>query len=238
MLFDTSQTIDVDMCDAAVDGVVPISSRHVRQANPSHSAAPLSDFSTIRGQVLCGRRLQQVRALQDSILRFGLLAPLTAVRSAGRLVVVDGRLRLAALRRLSFQGRLPEALRRVPFRVASTTEARTPASRAMQNAALYAAVLGRFQQGDGLDAIAERFQIPRECVRDVLSLARLDEAVRRSLFECLISVAQARAFAQIGSRAQQRRVLMRLGPFATPRAIVEAATLVSADTPPRAAIPA
>lgn len=191
--------------------------------NPKTSTrAPLGDFTLLRGQVLCGRRLRQVRALQDSILRFGLLAPLTAVRSGGSLVVVDGRLRLAALRRLAFQGRLPAELREVPFRVASRTEAQAPARRALSNAALYNAVLDRFQQGDALDVIAERFQVSRECVRDVLSLSRLDEAVRRSLFEQLIGVSQALAFAAIPERRVQRRVLLKLGPFATPRAIAEA----------------
>ena len=217
MLLDTSPERD------ALDADIPAAPSSLDTlADTREDRAPLGDFAEVRGQVLCGTRLEQVRALQDSILRFGLLAPLTVVRTAGRLVVIDGRLRLAALRRLSFQGRLPRALLRVPFRVASRTEARDTPGRALRNAALYNAVLTRFRGGDALDAIARRYQIPRRCVRDVLGLSRLDEAVRRSLFETLITVPQARAFATITDTGVQRRVLMQLGPFATPGDIAEA----------------
>ena len=202
------------------------SPRRIKADTPAETA-PLSAFTLVRGQVLCGTRLAEVRALADSIERFGLLAPLTVVRTNGRLVVVDGRKRLAALRRLAFQNRLPASLAHVPFDIAGKVDARARTS-LLSNAPLYAAVLRRFRRGEALDVIARGFHISRAAVRDVLSLARLDEAVRRSLFEHLIAPAQALAFAGIPDPAVQRRVLMQLGPFARPDDIMDAGVRVAA----------
>lgn len=220
-----ADTVDVvDTCDRPAPASVFPLRRSYDQPAPMR-AAP-DEFVLIRGQVLLGRRLAHVKTLQGSIERFGLLAPIVAVRAGGRLVVLDGRKRLAAIRRLAFLGRLPASLKTVPYVLASGSrapthrDASTPAM--LRSRALFAAVMQRFRAGAPLDGIAADLHISRRCVRDVLALARLDEAVRRSLFERLISVVQAQAFATIPDMTRQRRVLMQLGPFADPEDICAA----------------
>lgn len=217
----------------------PRGSHSASAETPLPAFAPYDDFTVLRSQLLCGARLKQVRTLQDSIARFGLLTPIVAVRSAGRLVVVDGRKRLAAIRRLAFQGRLPRSLVRVPYLVAgdlAPDERRAPA--VVCNRELYAAVLERFQGGQALDGIAADFHVSRQCVRDVLSLARLDEAVRRSFFERLIEFGAVRAYAAIPDRGVQRRVLRQVGPFGTPRQIAAAARGAPRPAAPRTLVAA
>lgn len=230
MLLDTSDDVEIDFTDSA-DCAAP-------NRRPRPLSAPLSDFVLMRGQVLHGKRLSDVRTLQHSLVRFGLLTPLTVVRSGHRLVVVDGRKRLAAIRRLSFQGRLPASLRRISYQLASgaqTPAGDAPTAAMLRNPSLFETVTRQFHAGWALDAIARELHISRVCVRDVLGLARLDEAVRRSLFERLIDVAQARAFATIPSRGRQRQVLMQLGPFAEPDDIRQAGHPVVVRSPLQAA---
>jgi len=77
--------------------------------------APVNMFTTLRPRLYVGQLLQDIKSVQASILRFGLLSPIIISRSEGRLVVLDGRKRLAAIRRLDFMGRLPRSLVNIPY---------------------------------------------------------------------------------------------------------------------------
>ena len=196
---------------------------HQQTLIPAH--APVDNFALLRSQVLSGGRLEQIKVLQESIARFGLLSPIVAIRREGRLFVVDGRKRLAALRRLAFQGRLPRSLARVPYLIAESSGVPTRrTARLTSNPELFKAVQSRFASGLAIDAIAQDFHISRQCVRDVLSLARLDEGLRALYFARRIDFAQARAFAAIPVRAEQRRIAALVGIDAEPAAILDAAT--------------
>ena len=63
--------------------------------------APVDMFTTLRPRLLIGGLLQDIKSMQASIRRFGLLSPIVVSRQEGRLVVVDGRKRLAAIKRLT-----------------------------------------------------------------------------------------------------------------------------------------
>ena len=77
--------------------------------------AKLSDFRTPTSKILCGERLSAVTALEASISKSGLLTPLQVTQCGGKLIVIDGKKRLAALRRMRFRGALPPSLANVPF---------------------------------------------------------------------------------------------------------------------------
>jgi len=53
--------------------------------------APVDMFTTLRPRLLIGGLLKDIKAVQASIARFGLLSPIIVSRSNGRLVVLDGR---------------------------------------------------------------------------------------------------------------------------------------------------
>lgn len=196
---------------------------------PSH--APVDNFSLLRNKVLCGKRLRDVRALQDSIMRYGLLSPIIAMKQSGRLVVVDGRKRLAAIKRLQFEGRLPPSLTTIPYLLASdirTTERRAPLI--LANAELYAAVAGRFRAGATVDALTAIFNISHQCARDLLTLSRLTPRIRAAFFSKRLNFPQARAFAAIPDPRDQARLFDQLSALATPNDILASGTSVIAAT--------
>ena len=68
--------------------------------------APLNAFKTLRAPILCGQNLNDVKNLERSILEFGLMSPVIVSVAGKDLVVIDGKKRLAAIKRLSFAGTL------------------------------------------------------------------------------------------------------------------------------------
>lgn len=184
--------------------------------------APVDRFQLLRGRLLTGNRLRDVKALQDSIIRFGLLSPIVAIDRAGHFIVVDGRKRIAAIRRLAFEGRLPRSLTRIPYLL---TDEMTAAERRVpilvSNRDLFAAVLNQFHVGASVTEMADRFCISHQCVRDILSLSRLDPIVRAAFFRRVINFSQARAYAALPDRRAQVMRLRELGPFAMPKRILE-----------------
>ena len=77
--------------------------------------ASVNMFTTLRPKLYIGQTLHDIKAVQASILRFGLLSPIIVSKSEGQLVIIDGRKRLAAIRRLDFMGRLPRSLVNIPY---------------------------------------------------------------------------------------------------------------------------
>lgn len=195
---------------------------------PRH--APVDRFQLLRGRLLTGNRLRDVRALQDSIIRFGLLSPIVAIENAGQLIVVDGRKRMAAIRRLGFEGRLPRSLARIPYLLTddmTAAERRVPIL--VSNRDLFTALLNQFHDGTSVTVMADRFCISHQCVRDILSLSRLDPVLRDAFFQRVINFSQARAYATLPDRRAQVERLRELGPFAMPKEILEETSPAEAE---------
>jgi hypothetical protein len=130
-------------------------------------------------------------------------------------VCPDGRKRLAAIRRLAFEGTLPRSLVRIPYLLVSdlgATDRGTP--RLVSNRELYDTVDRARSQGESVAEIAQTLCVSRQCVRDVLCLRRLAPDLRAAFFGRLIDFAQARAFAALPDRREQMRRFGDLGPFA------------------------
>lgn len=185
-------------------------------------SAPVEKFSLLRRRIFTGPDLADVKTLEASILRFGLLSPLVAAQQNGRLVIIDGRKRFAALRRLAFEGRLPATLKKIPYILASLQSAAESASVLVSSETLYKSVSLRFQEGQDTDMIAKALGISHQCVRDLISLKRVAPAIRKAFYQRQISFEVAKAYAAIPSRARQLILYQRLGQDASAEEILRA----------------
>ena len=177
--------------------------------------APVDMFTTLRPRLLVGRLLLDIKAVQASIARFGLLSPIIVSHANGRLVVVDGRKRLAAIRRLDFMGRLPRSLVNIPYiELEDARHNPSPSPALMSNRDLYVTVTEMFRQNQDIGLIASDLFLTRECVKQVLTLSRLSPRLQRAFFDRTISFESAKAYAAYPGHAVQEQVFMALGPFA------------------------
>ena len=191
--------------------------------NMTHlKTAPVDMFITLRPRVLRGKMLAEIKSVQASIERFGLLSPITVTRHDGKLVVVDGRKRLIAMRRLEFAGRLPRSLVNIPFvEVSDIKSAKSPVPALMSHRELYETVVTFFREHNSVEAIAEALYLSHKDVRAVLTLSHLSPRLRRAFFDRTIDFDQARCYAAMPQVAMQDRVFMALGPFATGQDIID-----------------
>lgn len=184
--------------------------------------APVDMFTTLRSRLFVGRLLQDIKSIQASIARFGLLSPIVVTHSEGRLIIVDGRKRLAAIRRLQFMGRLPRSLVNIPYiELQDARQAVPNAPALMSNRDLYMTVTDMFKTHQDVTKIAQDLYLSRECVKQVLTLARLSSRLRRAFFDRTINFDQAKAYAALPEHKEQERSFMALGPFANSQDILD-----------------
>lgn len=183
--------------------------------------APVNMFTTLRPRLFVGRLLQDIKAVQASIARFGLLSPIVVSRSEGRLIVIDGRKRLAAIRRLEFMGRLPRSLVNIPYvELDDVRQASSKAPALMSNRDLYVTVTDMFRTHQDVDQIASDLFLSRKCVKQVLTLSRLSPRLRKAFFDRTIGFEAAKAYAAFPAHEVQERMFMSLGPFADTKDIL------------------
>lgn len=183
--------------------------------------ASVDMFTTLRPRLLVGQTLQDIKSIQASIARFGLLSPIVVTRSANRLIVVDGRKRLAAIRRLAFAGRLPRALVNIPyFEVKDAKETASDAPSLMSNRDLFNTVTGMFREHHDVTKIAADLYLCRKIVKQVLTLGRLSPRLRQAFFDRTLDFGQAKTYAALPDHKTQDRVFLTLGPFAKDQAIL------------------
>lgn len=191
--------------------------------------ADLSEFRSSTPHILCGEKLQDVKSIQKSILKFGLLNPLVVAGNGNHLLVIDGRKRLAALRRLEFSGLLPRDLGKVPFIIVN--EAKAAVNEVMEdplpllsNAEKYDRFAQLRAEGKDIAEIGETLYASGHFVRKMMSVSRLSETLQKAFFSGTLSLGQASAFAALPNPLDQDNLLHRLGPFVSPadiRAAIE-----------------
>ena len=185
--------------------------------------AKLSDFQAPTTRILFGDRLKDVQQIQHSIAKHGLLNPIRVMQRGKKLVVIDGKKRLAALRRMRFKGCLPRSLVNVPYVIASQNMT-APAQQMglLSNKEKFEETLTLRKQGQSLMEIATTLYVSKQCVKDLLSVSRLSLRLKQAYFGGNISIDQAKAFATIPNRNAQDMLLVALGPFANAPDILRA----------------
>lgn len=187
------------------------------------NTASLADFRAPTTRILFGERLQEVKQIEDSISQHGLLNPLIVMQRGKKLILVDGKKRLAALRRMRFSGDLPRSLVKVPYILVDQEQKfDLDAMGLLSNRERFEEVLRLRQAGMGLMEIASALYISKQCVKDLLSVALLSPRLRQAYFGGSISTQQARAFASLPNLDSQDQLLIALGPFADAPEILKA----------------
>lgn len=205
----------------------------VAAPRPTHSTlcvapdhAPLSQFRSSTPRIWLGAELQAVKDIGASIQAEGLLFPLLVSPHNGRLFVIDGRKRLAALRRLRFLGQLPRSLNTVPYIMTAksdkTSVSTVSVSTVMPRRELYARIKRKSDAGVTVADIAQALHLSRSTVIDVLNIARLSPALREAYWRGDLSLAQVKAFTTLPHHDAQNRLLSLLGPFAAVDTILNA----------------
>lgn len=185
--------------------------------------AKLADFRSPSRRILFGERLREVIQIQSSIAAHGLLNPLIVMRRGTKFIVVDGKKRLAALRRMRFAGELPRSLVEVPYLLIGEKDiAAKDAMSLLSNQERYEQVVALRRKGFGLMEIAAELYVSKNCVKDILQISRLSARLRKAYFGGTISMDQARAFASLPSPDAQDQLLIALGPFANAPEILKA----------------
>ena len=194
--------------------------------------APIEAFIPQRGKIFCGSWLADVKILETSIQKLGLLSPLLVIETRGKFHVVDGKKRLAAIRRLRFMGKLPRHLVRLPYIILKEgMSLESPMASLLTNRELYHHVVDAYREGASFDEIAEHLYLPRQSVREILTLTRLSRRLRSYFFEGHMDLDQAKAYAAMPRRVEQDDVFDRVGAFACPEDILEAAKTPAVTRP-------
>ena len=186
--------------------------------------APVDMFTTLRPRLFTGPLLQDIKSIQASIARFGLLSPIIVTRSGDRLIVLDGRKRLAAIRRLAFAGRLPRSLVNIPYvEVKDAKQTTSDAPSLMSNRDLFTTVISMFRADQDVSKIAADLYLCRKTVKHVLTLGRLSPRLRKAFFDRTLDFGQAKAYAALPDHEVQEAAFLALGPFARDQAILNVA---------------
>ncbi|WP_298916019.1 ParB/RepB/Spo0J family partition protein [uncultured Algimonas sp.] len=187
----------------------------------TNQRAPLERFTLIRAKLLTGPLLHDIRTLRHSIERVGLLSPIVVIPRNGLFVAVDGRKRLAALRGLAFEGRLPDALRTLPYRTLDRRRGGNASYAPLPfDEILFRKVLNHSKTGLDVETIMAKLGISRQTVGDIMSLSRLTGELRGAMFARIIDFDQAYAFAALPTCRRQQEAFERLGPRARPEDIL------------------
>lgn len=193
--------------------------------------AEFSKFKTLLSPLLFGQFLTDVKKIERSILKYGLIMPIIVTESKGQLVVADGKKRLAAIRRMMFAGALPRSLTQIPYiLLADAGKAESYMARLLSTYDIYESVMRLKSQGETVAAIADALFLCRRSVQDIISLSHLAWPIRKAFFKRTLTFEQAKAYATLPDEDEQIAILTALGPFATPDAILSAVRDARYDT--------
>lgn len=186
--------------------------------------ATLSKFRSATPKILCGNLLKDVCKLQISIQRYGIIEPLTVIRNHKRLIVVDGRKRLMALRRLMFNKALPAKLSRVPYRVIeqSSSDAKPRQIKDISLADAYAHIKRQQEKGRSISDIARRARVSKDTIRRVLTIDNLSPRLKNGFLKEQLTAKQALAFATLPNCESQDALYDQLGPHIDDNSVIKA----------------
>ena len=151
-----------------------------------------------------------------SIVKDGLLNPLVVTKQGHKYTVLDGKKRLAVIRKLARKRSLSKAIAKVPCIIQEATAItpvinRRPAL--LSGPELAHQIIVDAQSTTSLASIAQRFECDISVVEDCLSLRSLHPEILMHFNKGAVSLEQASAFATIANMTAQLDLLHQLGPF-------------------------
>jgi len=177
--------------------------------------AELSNFVSKEPKAYCGDALATVKTLEISIFNHGLLNPLIVNVTEGGLVVIEGRKRLMAIRRLKVAGKLPRDLHRIPYvEIGEHVALSNEPLALLSNRDKFMEVGRLHTQGCSIREIASRLYTPVQTIRELLSVAKLSRKLQTEFLTGHLTLKQARAFATLPNTEAQDALMQVLGPFA------------------------
>ena len=185
--------------------------------------APVDKFVHIRPQILTGPLLAEVKTLENSIEHLGLFLPIIVRNYRDKFFIIDGRKRIAAIKRLKFMGRLPHNLDNIPYRSLDTGQSMIEAvPNLITNPKLYHKVMQALDSGHSALETARRFYLSQHCIQQIIILSRLSERLRLLFFNNIFSFQQVKLYAAQPRTRIQDQVFSQIGPLASPNHIRKA----------------
>ena len=182
----------------------------------SYRTAKLSEFRASVPKLLFGKHLKDITDIEASIAQQGLMRPLKVTQSGDKLVVIDGRKRLCALRRMRFKNTLPRSLINIPFVMSTET---VPHVLSAQDQ--YTVFLNMKSKGHSDEAITASLCINSARLHALQSIERLSPRLKTAFLNKAVNLEQAHAFAALGWHKEQDMALMSVGPFASATTILK-----------------
>lgn len=168
---------------------------------------------------------RRIDDLCQHIIATGLLNPLVVIRQNGRYLIVDGKKRFEAIKKMTRLKTLPRALNKVPCIVANNVQ--PPASMEhkpmlLSEQDLVHGILNASKSGKTIKDICHDFACSPETVGKALSIQTLHAKLKLAFTNATINIDQAAAFATLPSPGSQWDLLIQLGPFAADTDIITA----------------
>ena len=192
--------------------------------------AKLSEFRAATPSVLFGQRLKDIKKLESSIAAHGLMRPLKVMLAGNKLIVIDGRKRLAALRRMRFKNTLPRSLVNIPFVLSAQAVPHLHSAQEQFRSMTRLAAKGAIEA-----SIADTLCVSAKQLHMLQSIERLSPRLKKAFLNDTLSLEQAWAFSALPWHEAQDSLLLSIGPCASPHEITDAITRKMALPDPKPA---
>ena len=163
--------------------------------------------------------------ISQSIIEDGLLNPLVCKQKKEKFVVIDGKKRLAAMRRINKAKLLPKSIAKVPCIIHhdetfKSLEPSRPLLLTEQE--LVHRIITAKQSSMPLIDIALKFECDLSIVEQAISLSRVHPEIIRHFNNKIISLKQTAAFSNLEDMEVQLDILNQVGPFVSETNIIKA----------------
>jgi hypothetical protein len=187
----------------------------------SLKTANLSDFKFAPIPLLCGEALNDIKLLARSIQKVGIICPIVVTRVKDKLVVIDGRKRLMALQRLSFDFDEQVSDFKIPYvTVLEFRQGYYNTPDILSSEKVYDHIQKLKSKGFSEQTIAATLGLCRHTVFKISRLSRLSSEVRSAYFQGLLSFDQTIAYGTCPDKQIQTYVFLQIGPLVKANHIV------------------
>jgi len=166
-----------------------------------------------------------IEEISRRIKSVGLLNPLIVTKIKGRYLVIDGKKRLHAIKKLARQNKLPRTLHTVPCLLSDsdpTTSEPINKPLLLSDYELVQEIIKANEAGKDEKDIIQMLECSQQVIRQALSLKSLCPKLEQAFMNTAINLAQAAALATIPNPQAQWDLLVQLGPFVSEPDIIKA----------------